>query len=732
MDHKDQINASLQGAKHLPSLPQVLLKLIETCNNDEIHLSELSQIIIKDPSISSKVLSLVNSSYFGLDKTFLNLDQAVVYLGADTIKNISITASVQQVFSKLKKNEQFSMSRFWWGSFTSAIYAKKIARQVAYANVEEAYLAALLHNLGELLLWMNFAKECELVRTLVESNGAHQCRAEEEQIGINHCEAGSWLINQWKLNSFIADSVLYHHSSLEEVKGSIPLVKLVYLAEKCSQVRNDDYEAVYDIGDELFGLGAEQINEIRDGVEEEIKEVAESLNIKVKPPSERSETQPSVPTEHDVELLRHVENYSLLNGFLENLVQAESRNAIFRVIEQALNILFDFGKLFFFLHDFEHQKLYGCGSTVNRYTDRLQNLAFSAEQGTSLLVKSMLERQSITSLQDAAHHLESPADAQLLDAVGGKGMLYVPMVAQNRSVGVIVIGLPDSQEADLVSQSESDLLQLLANQAAISFYLEEVKRKQAEEILAARLDAASMAAAKVVHEVNNPLGIIRNYLKILEMKLPEKDSLLNELTILDEEIDRIATIIRQLDDFSTPAKACFKLIDINSLLSDLLSILSKSVFYSSRIKVHFAPNPDLPAIMTDEGAIKQIVINLIKNAAEAMDDDGNVYVKTSLKCTDEFAEVHMRGENCDYIELTIRDDGPGLPDAILSQLFKPFTSTKGKGHSGLGLSIVSSLVTELKGSVKCASDKECGTLFTITLPIKQSLVADSSAYSFGY
>jgi signal transduction histidine kinase len=131
------------------------------------------------------------------------------------------------------------------------------------------------------------------------------------------------------------------------------------------------------------------------------------------------------------------------------------------------------------------------------------------------------------------------------------------------------------------------------------------------------------------------------------------------------------------------------------------------------------PDPDLPAIMTDAGAIKQIAINLINNAAEAMTDGGNVYVSTSSRCTDEFDTVHAADENNHFIELTIRDDGPGLPEKILAQLFEPFTSTKGKGHSGLGLSIVNSLVTELNGVVKCKSNKNDGTLFCITLPIQQ-------------
>lgn len=721
MDSKDQIYARLQRSKNLPSLPQVLLKLIDTCDKDDMALSELSEIIIKDAAISSRVLTLVNSSYFNLNSTFANIDQAVVYLGADTIKNIAVTASVQQVFSKLRKNEHLSMSRFWWDSFGSAIYAKRIARQIAYANVEEAYLAGLLHDLGELLLWMNFTEEYTGIQNTVE-NSAAQCKAEEEQIGVNHCEAGAWLVKQWKLNSFIADTVLYHHASLELVKGAFPLVKIVYLAEQCCHVGDGGFEAVYDTGKELFELGTEQIDEIHEGVEEEIREVAESLGVKVKPPPEQIDDQALEPTEHELDLLHHVENYSLQHGLLQNLVQAENRDAIFKAIEQALNILFDIETIFFFLHDFEQQKLYGSASTLNRDADRLQSLVLPAEQGTSLLVKSMLEKQLVTSLQDADLPLDSLADSQLLDAVGGKGMLYLPMIAQKKSVGVIVIGLPDSLGNDLFSKSECKLLQLLAGQAAISLYLDDVKKKHAERIQAARLDAASMAAAKVVHEVNNPLGVIRNYLKILEMKLPEKDSLKNELTILDEEITRISSIIQQLDTFSNSVKQSFELTDINDLLSNLLSVLSKSVFYSSNLQVHFTPDPDLPDIMTDAGAIKQIAINLIKNAAEAMTDGGNVYVTTSSSYTDESGTVHTSDGNSNFIELTIRDDGPGLPAKVLSQLFEPFTSTKGKGHSGLGLSIVHSLVTDMKGTVRCTSDKEVGTLFTIVLPIKQSLV----------
>ncbi|HIP40299.1 MAG TPA: HDOD domain-containing protein [Desulfocapsa sulfexigens] len=720
MKRKAKLFARLQRSHNLPSLPQVLLKLIEACDREDVDLSEISRILVRDPSISSRVLTLVNSAYFGLQTTFSDLEQAVVYLGANTIKSITVTASVQQVFSRFEKTNHFSMTRFWWDSFSSAAYAKKIAQQTDYANVEEAYLAGLLQGIGEILLWMNFPQKCDAVRTLVMESGKTQCLAEEELIGINHCEAGAWMMRQWKLNSFIADAILYHHAPLEKIEGAFPLVKIIRLADIFCHVQDKDDDFIYDAGDELLDLGAEQIEDIRTGVKEEVEEVAKSLGINLIPLSGVSaDNKSATADEHDVDLLHQVKNYSLLTGFLKNLVQAESRDAILQAIEHAFHILFDVETIFFFLHDFEHKKLYGCGSTENRHGSQLQDLVLSAKQGSGLLLKSMKDRQLIRSLGSKDRQQGILADYQLRDAMGNRGLLYIPMIAKNRAIGVIVISLPNTLDNDLNSPSGSDLLQMLSNQAAIALYLDEVKRKQEQKIRDARQVTASMAAAKVVHEVNNPLGIIRNYLKILEMKLPEKGSLAKELTILDEEVNRISSIIERLDDFSTPIAYSVELTDIDSLLSNLLKIVSRSVFYSSRLKIHFKSNPELPSILTDAGAIKQIVINLVKNAAEAMVDGGNVYVETRVRTSDKTIPILGTVEESDCIELIIRDDGPGLPENVLSQLFEPFTSTKGKGHSGLGLSIVHTLVTELNGSVTCSSSKKNGTLFTISLPIKQ-------------
>ncbi len=278
--------------------------------------------------------------------------------------------------------------------------------------------------------------------------------------------------------------------------------------------------------------------------------------------------------------------------------------------------------------------------------------------------------------------------------------------------------LPDTLKIDVSNPVEFKLLQLLASQSASSLYLEVLKRKQDEKVQVARLGAASVAAAKVVHGIHSPLAIIRNYLKILELKVPKDESLTNALTVIDEEVDEIADYIEQLGSFSNPIKNKYELVDINTLLADLFSILSKSVFYSSKLQIHFTPDYDLPAILTDESGIKQIIINLIKNSAEAMMDGGNIYIKTSSAHGDDTGAGLNAPDSIDSVKITLLDDGPGMADDVFSHLFEPFISTKGKGHSGLGLSVVNSLVKELKGSVYCVNRKGNGTLFTIVFPIR--------------
>jgi len=289
-------------------------------------------------------------------------------------------------------------------------------------------------------------------------------------------------------------------------------------------------------------------------------------------------------------------------------------------------------------------------------------------------------------------------------------MLCLPMIAHKQFVGMIALGIDEAQFSGL--SEEMNLLTIFTNQAALAVDAENVRQTQANLIQSERLTASAAIAKKVAHEVNNPLGIIKNYLKILGTKLDEDSPAQEEIRIIKEEIDRVSAIIRELSDFSEPRVRQKELVDINTLISDLIKITHEPLLLQSGIKSHLNLESSLPSLMTNKNSLKQVFINLIKNAVEAMSEGGNLYINTRRVST----STGNKSENA-AVEVSIIDDGPGIPDSTRSRLFEPFISSKGKEHSGLGLSIAYNIIRKLNGTMTCESEETKGTTFKIVLPV---------------
>jgi len=705
MKSKEHINPDVQGALPLPSLPHILIKLIDVCDNEDISISEVAPLIAKDTALSSKVLRLVNSSYFGLHRTFSSLEQAVIYLGAATIKNLAITASVQQVFKGIKnrKSDSFQIGYFWYHSLLCATLGKRIARAVHYTNVEEAYLSGLLHNIGKLVLFVMYPKEFMVLQE-ERLDGADLCAAEDRLIGITHCEAGAMLLKEWNIGSLMADAALYHHESVEHIREGFPLVKITFLANRVSELLEDNEpEESYSIGRELLGLDETGMEEIVAGAKDEVVAIARDLGVNIQIPgasAQRGENgkrhyltaddlsgdrETGLFPEKDQELVRQVENDSLLVGFLKSLVRMEDQNGILAATEEIIRILFGPKTIFFLLYEPDTEKLSGCSSAGNRHRELVQDLVLSAVNSTSLASESLAENTILT-LSREREPLSNLADVQLFNVVGSKTMVYLPMRVKQEKIGLIVFSLSEKKKSDAASQHKQ--LRLVAGQTAIALHLEDMSRREAGKLQSERMATASLAVRQVVHEVNNPLGIISNYLKILEVKLSGQTDIQEELQILDEEINRISAIVDQFRAFATAGDMDCRTerINVNDLITNMLKILSVSLLDPSGIRVHFTPEPLLPLISTEKDKLKQVILNLVKNSAEAMGSGGTISIVTAGKIKDTITEG---------VVITVSDDGPGIPEEIQEKLFSPFMTTKQQGHSGLVLSIVHRAVRDL-------------------------------------
>ena len=148
-------------------------------------------------------------------------------------------------------------------------------------------------------------------------------------------------------------------------------------------------------------------------------------------------------------------------------------------------------------------------------------------------------------------------------------------------------------------------------------------------------------------------------------------------------------------------------LNVNRVVENTAKIIRESICVSKNIALQLHLDEQMPDIQGDSNHLKQILTNLLKNSAEALHADGQITI---------YSDPHTSFNGRDCVSIRVLDNGPGLPEEITARLFYPVNSSKGKNHSGLGLSIVKKLVDEMNGYILCRSNKTSGTEFQILLP----------------
>ncbi|HAA01895.1 MAG TPA: hypothetical protein DCE18_00825 [Syntrophobacteraceae bacterium] len=712
---KKSISDQLSTLKQLPTLPHILLQLIRTCNQDNIKISEIAKVIEKDPSLISKIIKLANSAYFSPSRKIVTAEDAVGFLGTNAIKSMAICSSVYEVFHKTSTNAVFNMKLFWWHSLKCAIIAKLIAKATKFNGGDEAFLSGVLHDIGKLVMWVNFPRQyADLLK--VHASQPDLVLAGESQMGATHAEVGAWLLDKWNFQSFIADSVLYHHYPLNRILHALPLVKMIYVANALSTVSNDGLADGFEAAQVVFGFTQTQVESLLSEADGELKSVSESLGIEIEPQVSKETITTESDRDRRKDLAQEVRDRSLLLGTIQNLLGAADEQAILRESYHGIQTLFDVNSVLLLVYNSESQALCGIALPEDTQFAMISDLFVPVQLEHSLLIQCLRKGKILDSFSRTSDPMPAILDEQIIRFLGREGILCLPMIAYRETVGVMVLGMDSVEYSHLSAQLK--LLKMFVDQAALALHVHQLKRSQVSQLQAERLGASSSMARRIIHEVNNPLSIIKNYLKILGMKLSTHNLAQDELKIINEEIDRVALILRKLNSFSDDRVREAEAVDVNELLSDLLKITNESLLDHFNVKLHFDLEPNLPAIMADRNSLKQIFINLIKNAFEAMTEGGNLRVQTRHIAGGLGDEPLLGGPDYPgYVEIIISDDGPGISEEIKAKLFEPFATTKKDNHSGLGLSIVHNLVKTLKGTISCESALGKGTTFKIRLPI---------------
>jgi putative nucleotidyltransferase with HDIG domain len=706
----------IEATKSLLTLPHILLKLLEVCNKKPVKIDEISQIINKDASLSVRLMSMVNPVGYGLPNRVTSIDQALLLLGPDTAKNIAISSIVQQSFNEMENSYIPGLKILWQHSLMCAVLAEMIAGEVSYPSPDEAYLAGLFHDIGKLVLWVNCREEYTEALQSAGSNSALLIDS-EKQLGISHCETGAQLINSWSPQSFIADAVLYHHEPQHRIVDALPLVKIVYAANILSSGIDRNSSDAFDMAKEVLDLERSVLETIVPLSYKKVEQAAESLDINIENPDNFDESTCEKDAVKQKELVRAAINISQLQGALQNLFECHDADLMLKVVRRGLQISFDLKSVLFFLYNQEKDALQGIVGDGAGYDSLINEIVIPVQAKSCLLTRTLAEKTSLDSFGHIKGVNLSIIDSQIIRLSGKEGMLCIPMLSQGNCVGVIVVGIDEPQSHILFKNL--NFINMFANQAAVVIEAENERKSKAKLIQSEQLAASSAVADKVAHEVSNSLSIMKNYLKILGLKLAKDSPAQEEIIIINEEVDRINLIINELSNLLEPKARQKELVDINSLISDLIKITHESLLVQSGVVAKFSLESSIPPIMTDKNGLKQVFINLIKNAVEAMPNGGNIEINTRLITKSQNTGFNKEADKGDqeFVEIIINDSGSGIPEEIKSNLFEAFVSSKGDGHSGLGLSIAYSIIKELKGTMSCESDEATGTTFKILLPI---------------
>jgi len=243
--------------------------------------------------------------------------------------------------------------------------------------------------------------------------------------------------------------------------------------------------------------------------------------------------------------------------------------------------------------------------------------------------------------------------------------------------------------------------------------LRELERRRLEQVLfdSEKLAATGRLAASIAHEINNPLEAVQNALYLLGKEFGEDSSKRPYLDIAARETQRMSRILRQMLGFYRQQEAMVE-TDLNALVEEAGSLVAKRL-RERGVQVANQLDPGLPRILASADQLKQVLLNLMLNAADSMPRGGTITVTTQAGAGTE-TEVFGR----DAVQIQVRDTGDGIPDDLLAQIFEPFFSTKpGKG-TGLGLWVSQGIVQSHGGTMRVRSRVGRGTTFMITLPVQ--------------
>ncbi len=559
----------------------------------------------------------------------------------------------------------------WRQSLGVAHLAQALAVRAGLADAEAAWTAGISHNL------------------------AHYLDAGVEP----PAQVADWLAG-FDPDGWVGDAVRYHAEPLARGRAAHPLVRIVQLAFQLV-TRADAVDSV-DVRAALATLqmGAGEAAQLLGESQAQVRQLAQRFGL--------ADVAAATSGNGFDRLARLYAGQAAQSALHGHFRQATTAEQVFPLLQDALRALFGIERAALFAPAAD-----GClrASPWLPAAEGLGALVIPPDDGLSVLARALVRHAPQQFERGAAE--TALVDEEIARLLGVSRFLCQPLALQDGRTGVLLAGdaLPGLGTAALWRFTLAECAEVLQPAVVAPAPVVAPLQPAAPPEPAPGDDIPRDRVRRAVHEVANPLTIMRNYVNLLSDRLGADSTVKRDLGIIGDEIERVARIVRGItatEEAAGPVVAA-ELGSVNSVVSELVRMALGTLFVPNKVNVQIDLNPDVPPLPLQKDLLKQVLFNLAKNAVEAMRDGGQLRFATRL--------VDADGQR--QVEIEVTDTGPGLPEAVAARLFQPVVSEKGGDHAGLGLAISRGLVQRMGGLLNCTSTPQ-GTRFLIRLPTLQN------------
>ncbi|MBI5963987.1 MAG: GAF domain-containing protein [Chloroflexi bacterium] len=278
------------------------------------------------------------------------------------------------------------------------------------------------------------------------------------------------------------------------------------------------------------------------------------------------------------------------------------------------------------------------------------------------------------------------------------------LIAMESLAGILASVITSANQYQKLQET---IRQLRLTEVELNARMEAQRSAENRLLQAAKLAAVGEMAAGIAHELNNPLTTVTGFSELVLDELPQDSEHREELEMVLREARRASDVVRRLLDFSRQGERIRSQADLNEVVNDVIA-LTRHLIQTNRVALTLDLDESLPWIFIDRNQMKQVLLNLIHNALQAMPNGGGLQVSTRI----------VEREERNWAVMAIKDSGVGITPADQVRIFEPFFTTRGdRGGTGLGLSVTFGIVTDHGGMIEISSEPEKGSTFSVWLPM---------------